>query len=134
MQDRPTAAELLRDIADLLENEVVPALSGPLQHQARVAGNLARIVERELLLGPVAAERERVLLGDLVGSPGGVAELNRLVADRLRAADDPAFARDAWAALIEITRDKLAVVKPGHDDYDFAGEQRPARRQGQDTE
>ncbi len=124
MQERPTSAELLRDIADLLENEIVPALGGPLQHQARVAGNLARIVERELLLGPVAAERERVLLGDLVGSTGGVAELNRAVADRLRADDDAAFARDAWAALIEITRDKLAIVKPGHDAYDFAGEQR----------
>ncbi len=115
---------MLRDIADLLENDVVPALSGPLQHQTRVAGNLARIVERELLLGPGTAERERVLLCDLIGSSGGVAELNRVVADRLRAADDPEFARAAWAALIEITRDKLAVVKPGHDDYDFAGEQR----------
>lgn len=125
MQDRPTAAELLREIADLLENEIVGALEGPLQHQARVAGNLSRIVERELQLGPAARQRERQLLGTLAGADAGVAELNRVVADRLRSADDPTFARDAWAALIAITRDKLAVVKPGHDDYDFAGEQAP---------
>jgi hypothetical protein len=123
LQDRPTAAELLRDIADVLENEIVPALAGPAKHQARVAGNLARIVERELALGPEAEERERDLLGALAGTDDDVAELNRIVAERLRAGDDPAFARDAWAALIAITRDKLAVVKPGHDDYDFASEQ-----------
>jgi hypothetical protein len=124
VNDRPTAAELLRDIADLLEGDVLAAVSGPLQHNVRVAGNLARIVQRELELAPVAAEREQRLLADLLRADGTIEELNAQLAERLRAADDPAFARAAWPALLEIARDKLAVNKPGHDAYDFANEQR----------
>jgi hypothetical protein len=89
VQDRPTAAELLRDIAGLLEGEVLAATSGPTQHNVRVAGNLARIVQRELELGPEARFRERALLGELLGEDGSNAELNAAVADRLRANDDP---------------------------------------------
>src|SRR5437868_4610710 len=123
MQDRPTAAELLRDIADLLAGDVLAATSGPLQHHVRVAGNLARIVQRELELGREANYRERALLGDLLGVDGSVAELNAEVAARLRANDDDAFARAAWPVLLAVTLDKLSIDKPGHDAYDFAGEQ-----------
>ena len=123
MQDRPTAAELLRDIADLLEGDVLAATSGPLQHHVRVAGNLARIVQRELELGREANYRERALLGDLLGMDGSVAELNAELAERLRANDDDEFARAAWPVLMAVTLDKLAIDKPGHDAYDFAGEQ-----------
>jgi hypothetical protein len=123
MQDRPTAAELLRDIADLLEGEVLAATSGPTRHNVRVAGNLARIVQRELELGREANFRERALLGDLHGADGSVAELNAELAARLRANDDEAFARAAWPVLVAVTLDKLSVNKPGHDDYDFEGEQ-----------
>lgn len=124
MQDRPTAAELLADIAALLEGDVLAAVSGPLQHNVRVAANLARVVERELASGPAAADRERALLGAVLGADGSVAELNAVLADRLRSGDDPALGRAAWPALLEITRAKLAVDKPGHDTYDFATEQR----------
>ena len=48
MQDRPTAAELLADIAELLEGEALDATSGALRHKIRVAGNLCRIIEREV--------------------------------------------------------------------------------------
>jgi hypothetical protein len=123
MQDRPTAAELLREIAQLLEGDVLAAVSGPLQHQVRVAGNLARIVQRELELGPDADEREFAMLRDLLDRDGTLAELNAELAARLHANTDPELARRAWPALVAITRDKLAVDKPGHDAYDFASEQ-----------
>ncbi|HVV36560.1 MAG TPA: DUF6285 domain-containing protein [Acidimicrobiales bacterium] len=123
MQDRPTAAELLRDIADLLEGEVLAATSGPTQHHVRVAANLARIVQRELEMGRETNFRERALIGDLLGADGSVAELNAELAARLRANDDAEFARAAWPVLLAVTLDKLAVNKPGHDAYDFAGEQ-----------
>ena len=123
MQDRPTAAELLRDIAELLEGDVLAATSGPIQHHVRVAGNLARIVQRELELGREANYRERALLGDLLGAEGSTAELNAELAARLRANDDDDFARAAWPVLMAVTLDKLAIDKPGHDAYDFAGEQ-----------
>jgi hypothetical protein len=123
VQDRPTAAELLRDIAELLEGDVLAATSGPIQHHVRVAGNLARIVQRELELGREANYRERALLGDLLGAEGTTAELNAELAARLRANDDDEFARAAWPVLMAVTLDKLAIDKPGHDAYDFAGEQ-----------
>jgi hypothetical protein len=123
VQDRPTAAELLRDIAELLEGEGLAATSGPTRHHVRVAGNLARIVQRELELGPEARFRERALLSDLLGAEGSVAELNEELARRLRAGDDPEYARAAWPVLMAVTLDKLSIDKPGHDAYDFAGEQ-----------
>src|SRR5207344_2711907 len=59
VEDRPTASEVLQAISELLQDEVLPVLDGGLQHKVRVAANLCRIVERELRLGPDAAERER---------------------------------------------------------------------------
>ena len=123
MQDRPTAAELLRDIADLLEGEVLAATNGPTQHNVRVAGNLARIVQRELELSRESNFRERALLGDLLGIEGTLDELNAEMAARLRANDDEEFARAAWPVLLSATLDKLAINKPGHDAYDFEAEQ-----------
>ena len=123
MQDRPTAAELLREVAGLLENDVLAAVGGPLQHSVRVAANLARIVQRELELGPDADAREHAALRDLLDRDGTLAELNGALAERLRANDDTELARRAWPVLVAVTRDKLAVDKPGHDAYDFAGEQ-----------
>jgi Domain of unknown function (DUF6285) len=123
MQDRPTANELLLDIADLLENQVVPAVAASLRHQVRVAGNLCRIIERELRLGPANDAREAELLKALLGGDSTeVAVLDRRLDERLRTGDDVDFERRAWAALVEVVRGKLAVTKPGHDSYDFAGE------------
>ncbi|MGH2898436.1 MAG: DUF6285 domain-containing protein, partial [Solirubrobacteraceae bacterium] len=68
MQDRPNAEELLAAIANSLEQEVMPALSGALEYRVRVAVNLARILERELRLGPAALARETALLEPLVGA------------------------------------------------------------------
>ena len=67
MQDRPTAQELLRTIGDLLQGEVLRATEGALQHQVRVAGNLCRILERELALGTELDAGEVELLAGLLG-------------------------------------------------------------------
>jgi len=134
MQDRPTAAELLGDIAELLEGETLQATTGALRHEIRVAGNLCRILAREVAQAPAAEECERELLAELLGQAvdgRSTAELNALVAERLDGepashasdSDDPDFERDAWRAIVAIVRSKLAIVKPGHDSYDFAGEQ-----------
>ena len=62
MQYRPTAAELLDIIAELLEDEVIDAVSGPVQHKVRVAANLARILQREAELGPATDAQERTVI------------------------------------------------------------------------
>ena len=125
MQDRPDASELLDAIANLLESDVLPALSGPLQHQVRVAGNLARILEREARLAPALDDRERELLADVLGVDANGADTRTLsagLAERLRTSTDEDLEQRAWPALLEIVRGKLAVNKPGYDTFDFGDE------------
>lgn len=128
MQDRPTAAELLRDIAELLEGEALQATHGALRHKIRVAGNLCRILEREVAAGAAHEAREIELLADLLAEPSdgrGAESLGLAVGVRLDAGPDASFEADVWGALVEIVRGKLAIAKPGHDAYDFSGEQKP---------
>jgi hypothetical protein len=119
MQYRPTAAELLADIADLLDDEVLDAVGGPLQHKVRVAGNLARILEREVRLGPAADAAESERLAALLGREGTLVELRAALAARL--GDPTPFDADTdravHAALVATTRADLAIAKPGHDDW-----------------
>ena len=124
MQPRPTAAELLATVAELLDNHVVAALDGPLQHQARVAASLVAIVERELRLAPAADGHERAALAGLLdgndGDPGeDLVALRRRFADALRRglADDDVTNARVWEVLMDGVRADLAIVKPGHDDW-----------------
>jgi hypothetical protein len=132
VQPRPTAAELLATVAEVIERDIVPALEGPVQHHARVAASLVAIVERELRLGPSATSAELGAIQRLLSGPdptGGwsdpagnatLADARAHLASALRAglADDPAMAREVWTALMEIARDDLAICKPGHDSWE----------------
>jgi hypothetical protein len=119
MQDRPNAEELLAAIASSLEQDVMPALSGGLEYRVRVAVNLARILEREMRLGPAALARETALLAALVGPGGNALELNTRLAAKLRSGEsDLDFERRAHAALVEIARAKLEIARPGYERYD----------------
>jgi hypothetical protein len=126
MQDRPNAAEILETVARYLEDELLPALDGPLAYRTRVAANLVRILEREHARGGEALLRERELLCDLLGLDAAslapapldtqVAQLNASVSaaiDAGQVAHEP-----AWLALMEITRAKLAIIRPGYDAWD----------------
>jgi hypothetical protein len=136
VQPRPRADELLATVAEVLERDLVPALSGPAQHHARVAASLVGIVERELRLGPAAQAREVEVLRGLLGttddtatdhtatdhtaSEDDVVALRTRLAAELRAgmADDPARAAEIWPALMELVRADLAISKPGHDSWE----------------
>jgi uncharacterized protein DUF6285 len=118
VQYRPTTPELLDAIADLLDDEVLPAVPAAMQHKVRVAGNLARILQREAVLGPAGLERERDLLAALLGHGGELEGLRSELSHRLRAGDEQPFERDAWQTLMEIARADLAIAKPGHDSWE----------------
>ena len=124
MQPRPTAEEILRDVAALLEDVLVPALSGPAQHQARVAASLIGIVHREVQFASAndAAEREAWigLLGASAPAHADLVTLRRQAANSLRSglADAPEADAAVWPVLLRATRADLAVVKPGHDSWD----------------
>jgi hypothetical protein len=130
VQPPPSAADLLAVVAEVLTDEIVPQLSGPAQHHARVAASIVGIVERELRLRDESAEREARSLRDLLTDVGlehadleagqsALGELRRRLAAALRAglADDPSTETAVWAALVAAVRDDLAIVKPGHDDW-----------------
>jgi hypothetical protein len=120
MQYEPSAEQLLAAIAELLEDEVLAAVPDALKHKCRVAGNLARILERQEALGPAGAARERERLAALAGAAGSAdtVELSRQLAQRIKTDDDPDFQRSAWDALVAICREDLAIAKPGHDAWE----------------
>jgi hypothetical protein len=118
VQYRPTASELLGDIATLLADEVLPAAPPELQHKVRVAANLARILEREERLAPGLDARERELLTALVGHDGELGDLRAELVERLGGDVDDAFERAAWEALVEVTRGDLSIAKPGYDGWE----------------
>jgi Domain of unknown function (DUF6285) len=121
VQYRPDATELLADVAALLDDEVLGAVSGPLQHRVRVAANLVRIVEREVRSGAANDAAERARLVELLGpSDGDLVELRRRLAARL---DDPApleagLSAAIHTALLATVRADLAISKPAYDAWD----------------
>jgi hypothetical protein len=118
MQYRPTAEELLGTIADLLGQEVLDVVPGHLTHRVRVAENLSRILQREVALGAAADQREVERLEALLGRQAPLEELRSELTTRLRTSDDPAFDQAALEALVAITREDLAIAKPGHDGWE----------------
>jgi len=128
VQQPPTAAELLATVMEVLSDDVVPALSGPVQHNARVAANLVAIVERELRLGGDAATREQAAIATLLDEVSGdttnrdldLATLREKLAAELRRglADDEVTDERVWHALMAVVRDDLTIAKPGHDAWD----------------
>lgn len=75
MQGRPTAAELVAAVATFLDEEVAGELSGRVGFHARVAANVLRIVERELVDGASIELASAAGLAGLPGSPDSVEEL-----------------------------------------------------------
>jgi hypothetical protein len=114
-QDRPTASELLGAIADLLRDEVTPVLDKAeprLGFQMRVAVNSLAILEREVRLGPAADARERGRLVELLGREGTLDELNRTLADELRAGTRDERDAALMAHLEATVADKIAIANP----------------------
>ncbi len=128
MQHPPSASQLLTAVAELLNDEILPALSGPVQHKARVAASLVSIIEREIRLGPDAQSEEHRLLGeifDLTASgtanpPEDLDSLRLTVATHLRngAASEPEVHAQVWERLMQIVRADLSIAKPGYDSWD----------------
>jgi len=120
MQDRPTPEQLLEAVAAFLRDHVMPgAASGQVAFHARVAANALDIVRRQMALAPAAHARELVALTKLLGVEPGcdVAQLNRLLCERIAdgavGLDTPGLADCLW----QIALDKLAVDQPSYETY-----------------
>ncbi len=127
MQDRPSAKDLLEALADFLEKEAVPVVEDPrLRFRLMIAGNLARILEREADLEETLLQSERKRLLPLLGKelpgtdPSGsrlrkeVLNLNQDFRRRIRAGemDKGGAAQKAFAHALATLEGKLAVANP----------------------
>ena len=105
---RPTAAELVAAVADFLDSDVRAATDGQVSFHARVAANVLRTVERELLdetAGEVSAA-----LGEL-----GFADETQLAA-AIRAGELDGRAGEVLPCLRTLVRHRLSIAHPGYDE------------------
>jgi Domain of unknown function (DUF6285) len=113
---RPTAAELVAVVAEFLDNDVRSATgpdsrladAGQLNFHARVAANVLRIVERELL--DQSTDDVTAALADL-----GFSDEAELAA-AIRAGDVDDRPDDVLACLRTVVRLRLDVAHPGYAD------------------
>jgi hypothetical protein len=105
---RPTAAELVAVVADFLDNDVRSSIEGPVNFHARVAANVLRIVERELL--DQSTDDVTAALADL-----GFSDEAGLAA-AIRAGDVDDRPDDVLACLRTVVRLRLDVAHPGYAD------------------
>ena len=111
---RPTAGELIAAVADFLNDDVrrvtgpdgQPADAAQVNFHARVAANVLRIVERELLDGPT---------DDVAAALDGLGYADEhALAMAIRAGDLDDRPDDVLAALRTIVRRRLDVNHPGY--------------------
>jgi Domain of unknown function (DUF6285) len=105
---RPTAAELIAAVAHFLDSDVRAATDGQVSFHARVAANVLRTVERELL--DETAGEVTAALGEL-----GFADEMQLAA-AIRAGDLDGRAGEVLPCLRTLVRHRLAVAHPGYDE------------------
>lgn len=98
----PTAAELVAAVAEFLETDVLQATTGAVNFHTRVAANVLRTVERELL--------DDSPTPDLLGFAD-----ERALAAAIRSGDLDDRAAEVLAALRRLVVHRLAVSHPGYD-------------------
>jgi hypothetical protein len=112
---RPTAAELVAAVADFLDNDVRAATgpngrladAGQVNFHARVAANVLRIVERELL------DESTGEVTDALAGLGFTDESQLAAAIRTGDLDDRAA--DVLPTLRALVRHRLTIAHPGYD-------------------
>lgn len=114
MQDEPKPVEILRSVAALLREELMPQLSGASAFNARVAANALDLIRRELEIPADVPLKENSALRELLGIDGDTValtgELARRIADRSINPADPAVEALLWS----ITEAKLDVDQPAY--------------------
>ena len=107
-QGRPTAAELVAAVAEFLETDVRGVTDGRVNFHARVAANVLRTVQRELL-DDTATE-----VADALADIGFTDEAQLAAAIRSGELDDRPD--EVTACLRTLVHRRLAVAHPGYDE------------------
>ena len=104
---RPTAAELIAAVAEFLETDVRDSTTGQVNFHARVAANVLRIVERELLVDSADD------VNDALAAIGFDDEAQLAAAIRAGVLDDRS--QQVQAALRALVGHRLSVAHPGYE-------------------
>jgi alcohol dehydrogenase class IV len=133
MQDRPTSVELLEAAADFVDREIVPAIEGARQFQARVVANVMRIVAREIQMEDPAVRLEVKALARLLGreaphlhSLDDLRNTSRTMGEELSArirageADTGVRRAEVLAVVRQCIEDKLRIANPRYLEKDIA--------------
>ena len=133
MQDRPTSIELLEAAADFVDREIVPAIEGARQFQARVVANVMRIVAREIKLEDPLVRGEVKALARLLGRDAphlhslddlraAAASMGEELTAKIRAgaADTGDWRREVLAVVRQSVEDKLRIANPRYLESDIA--------------
>jgi hypothetical protein len=133
MQDRPTSVELLEAAADFVESELVPAIQGARQFQARVVANVMRVVAREIKLEDPLVRNEVKALAHLLGHDkphlhslddlrAAAVGMGEELTARIRAgeADDGDWRKGVLAVVRQSVEDKLRIANPRYLENDIA--------------
>ena len=112
LDERPTAAELVKAVADFLEKKVVAELTGHTAFHTKVSVNALRIVQRELEDGGAIDRAERARLASLLGADGELKSLNATlcarIADGSLPVGDAALRDHLWQSVLA----RIAVDSP----------------------
>ncbi|MEH3140506.1 MAG: DUF6285 domain-containing protein [Mycobacterium kyogaense] len=108
MTARPTAAELVAAVAMFLETDVRAACDGQVGFHARVAANVLRTVERELLSATGSSVKDAMVAL-------GVADEAELAA-AIRTGDLDDRADDVLSCLRLLVTHRLSIDHPGYAD------------------
>ena len=127
MQDRPSQHEIVDAVQRFLDEEVVPHTDGRRQFLVRVAANLLRALDRELLHEEQFLAEEWAGLNALLGAeplPAGgrddlrqaIMRRNETLCSQIRAgsADGGAGRALIVAHVRRTVHDKLAITNPGY--------------------
>ena len=133
MQDRPTSVELLEAAADFVDREIVPAIEGARQFQARVVANVMRIVAREIQMEDPAVRVEVKALARLLGRDAphlhslddlrrASASMGEELSARIRAgdADSGPWRAEVLSVVRQSVEDKLKIANPRYLEKDLA--------------
>jgi hypothetical protein len=118
MQDRPTAPELLDSVAEYLFAELRPEVPREQRFKVLVAANVCAVVAREIRAGGDPDREDLTLFSELLGKEvGDVHEAAAELAHSLRAGELDDRIAELAPRLEEHVRRKLAIARPGYDDY-----------------
>ena len=112
--DRPTARELIETVREFLHDKALPAVSGHMAFQVRVAASLLAVAERELDSRAQMNDRTCARLSAMLGHEGELDDLEAELVERIRTDDLGPQRRDVFRHLWATAEDKLRIANPNY--------------------